>query len=185
MSNVLIGIIGVILFIGLALAGAMFLGPQFQASTANSKAAATTQAASQIASAVNLGNVQNGVTFDTTTGTPALLVTNSWLKSVPANPIVPGNAFSTVNLAAMVAGTAPAAGQTVDYVMASLGTAGGAVCDAIEKQSGGASTAPVYATLAAITPAALRTVGCFNTTAAMSGGGATAAAGSYVVYAKI
>ena len=41
MSNVLIGIIGVILFIGLALAGALFLGPRFQAATISSKASAT------------------------------------------------------------------------------------------------------------------------------------------------
>jgi len=40
MSNVLIGIIGVILFIGLALAGALFLGPRFQESTNNSRGSA-------------------------------------------------------------------------------------------------------------------------------------------------
>src|SRR3546814_303803 len=60
MSNVLIGIIGVILFIGLALAGALFLGPRFQESTNNSRASASVQAVSQIASAANMFEVQEG-----------------------------------------------------------------------------------------------------------------------------
>lgn len=54
MSNVLIGIIGVILFIGLALAGALFLGPRFQDSTNNSKAAAVVQTMTQLANASNM-----------------------------------------------------------------------------------------------------------------------------------
>src|SRR3546814_7999702 len=60
MSNVLIGIIGVILFIGLAIAGALFLGPRFQESTNNSSASASVQAVSQIASAANMFEVQEG-----------------------------------------------------------------------------------------------------------------------------
>src|SRR3546814_18801710 len=60
MSNVLIGIIGVILFIGLALAGALFLGPRFQESTNNSRPSASVQAVSQIASAANMFAVQEG-----------------------------------------------------------------------------------------------------------------------------
>src|SRR3546814_19495658 len=60
MSNVLIGIIGVILFIGLALAGALFLGPRFQESTNNSRASASVQAVSQIASAATMFEVQEG-----------------------------------------------------------------------------------------------------------------------------
>ena len=60
MSNVLIGIIGVILFIGLALAGALFLGPRFQESTNNSRASAAVQAVAQVASAANMYRVQEG-----------------------------------------------------------------------------------------------------------------------------
>ena len=44
MSNVLIGIIGVILLIGLVLAGALFLGARFQAAADNSRASASVQA---------------------------------------------------------------------------------------------------------------------------------------------
>ena len=60
MSNVLIGIIGVILFIGLALAGALFLGPRFQEATINSKASAQMAGLKQIADAVNMYRVQEG-----------------------------------------------------------------------------------------------------------------------------
>jgi len=80
-SNVLIGIIGVILFIGLALAGALFLGPRFQESTNNSKAAAQIQAMSQIAQAANMYVVQEGRRTDDI----GLLVSSKYLKSAPAS----------------------------------------------------------------------------------------------------
>ena len=60
MSSVLIGIIGVILFIGLALAGALFLGPRFQESSNTSKAAAATQAVQLVANAISLRNADSG-----------------------------------------------------------------------------------------------------------------------------
>ncbi len=60
MSNVLIGIIGVILFIGLALAGALFLGPRFQEATTNSKASAQVSAMKQLADAVHMYELQEG-----------------------------------------------------------------------------------------------------------------------------
>ena len=68
MSNVLIGIIGVILFIGLALAGALFLGPRFQESRNSSGAAAGMQALSQVANAVELYNLNEGKRFQAIAG---------------------------------------------------------------------------------------------------------------------
>src|SRR3546814_3622384 len=89
MSNVLIGIIGVILFIGLALAGALFLGPRFQESTNNSRASASVQAVSQIASAANMFEVQEGriaaVISDAVVDNDDL-VERGYLQSVPPNP---------------------------------------------------------------------------------------------------
>jgi hypothetical protein len=82
MSNVLIGIIGVILFIGLALAGALFLGPRFQEATTNSKAAASVQVMKQIADAANLFTIQEGTAA--VSGYPNTL--GSYLKSTPSNP---------------------------------------------------------------------------------------------------
>ena len=91
MSNVLIGIIGVILFIGLALAGALFLGPRFQESVIASRASAWTQGQAQIAQAVNMKRVVEGlpVQADATTmeQMKALLVDTGYMKSIPVNPV--------------------------------------------------------------------------------------------------
>lgn len=60
MSNVLIGIIGVILFIGLALAGALILGDDFLTASRSSKISATTAQLKQVVDAVNLYNLKTG-----------------------------------------------------------------------------------------------------------------------------
>ena len=89
MSNVLIGIIGVILFIGLALAGALFLGPRFQEATNSSRAAAMVQSATQIARALDMRVVTTGQLIgDNQRDLLAddILVTEGYLKSMPTNP---------------------------------------------------------------------------------------------------
>jgi hypothetical protein len=81
MSNVLIGIIGVILFIGLALAGALFLGPRFQESTNISKASAYVAQGKQIADAMQMYRIQEG--RDVPINTPIGNLVGTYLKSVP------------------------------------------------------------------------------------------------------
>lgn len=135
MSNVLIGIIGVVLFIGLALAGALFLGPRFQESTNNSRAAASIQAVSQISSAANMFNVQEGRIVALDTGVTEL-ATTGYLKSVPTNP-TNGTAPALVEFDDMIAGP-----DAVEMVLTDNAEA---VCDAIAKQTGtetAAGTAP-------------------------------------------
>jgi hypothetical protein len=61
MSNVLIGIIGVILFIGLALAGALFLGPRFSNSKTDAEAARYMSEGSQISKAYEMYALNEGV----------------------------------------------------------------------------------------------------------------------------
>ena len=143
MANVIIGIIGVVLFILLAIAGAIFLGPQFTAANNNGKAAALVQSATQIASAVNLTNTQNGTTYASGVST-SQLVTDGGLKVVPGNTVntAATGAFLLINAAAPASTTAVA-----DTITASLGTGNKPVCDQIEKQSGGASTGAVVTTL--------------------------------------
>jgi len=101
MSNILIGIIGVILFIGLALAGALFLGPRFQESTQNSRAAAYVQALSQISSAMALYRLNEG-TDDTSVQSVEQLVSSGYMKTMPkileGTPAVGNDAGTTVTI---------------------------------------------------------------------------------------
>jgi type II secretory pathway pseudopilin PulG len=150
MSNVLIGIIGVILFIGLALAGALFLGPRFQESTNNSRASAAIQAVAQVANAANMYRVQEGKTDYTLVKGAANTVTTDlvvaqYLKSVPSNP----------------AGGADPSLATTGFVTIDLVTNGAAVCDAINKQSG--VTSNFAATGGTGPTAASGTQGCYKT----------------------
>ena len=69
MSNVLIGVIGVVLAIGLALAGALYLGDQFSKAANDAEAARYLAEGAQIAQAyelygVNEGAYPNGATSD-------------------------------------------------------------------------------------------------------------------------
>ena len=130
MSNVLIGIIGVILFIGLALAGALFLGPRFQESTNASKASAIIQSISQTANAANMYRVQEGKQIASDTAGIESLVDKGYMKvAPPLNEVV--SRIIPINEGGGVTG-APS------YVIANLsGSNAKAVCEAIERQSGG------------------------------------------------
>ena len=172
MANVIIGINGVVLFILLAIAGAIFLGPQFTAANNNGKAAALVQSATQIASAVNLTNTQNGTTYVGNTAV-SQLVTDGGLKVVPGNSIVAANAFLRIN-----ASTPSSTTLAADTVTADIGAAGQPVCDQIEKQSGG-TVALTVADVSALP----RVNGCVKLSAVVAP--VNGASGEYVVYAKI
>jgi type II secretory pathway pseudopilin PulG len=132
MSNVLIGIIGVILFIGLALAGALFLGPRFQEATLNSRASAAVQAASQLAHATNLYETTNGAYVNNTLDVATTLKTAGFLKSEPGNPVVATNTPFTIGENAGLESNRPT------FVLMYLGqsTTARDTCIAIEKQMG-------------------------------------------------
>lgn len=63
MSNVLIGIIGVILFIGLALAGALILGDDFRSSSNSAQAAALMSQMKQAADAAEMFKLKTGSAY--------------------------------------------------------------------------------------------------------------------------
>jgi hypothetical protein len=90
MSNVLIGIIGVILFIGLALAGALILGDDFKTATASSQAAAAAQTMLQIQSAIGMWKVKTGQS-SLPNGNTAFLAPR-FLKTDAPNPTKVGRA---------------------------------------------------------------------------------------------
>ena len=99
MSNVLIGIIGVILFIGLALAGALILGEDFLTSSATAKASAVTSQMQQVSNAINMHNLKTDTVLTSaaynSNGYGANLVPR-FLKSVPRNPVA-NYAYSAVD----------------------------------------------------------------------------------------
>ena len=93
MSNVLIGIIGVILFIGLALAGALILGSDFTSASSSSKAAATVSTLQQVQSAIEMYRLKTGVreirTQDTSFLVPRFLKTTAMSMFGAQNSGVP------------------------------------------------------------------------------------------------
>jgi type II secretory pathway pseudopilin PulG len=108
MSNVLIGIIGVILFIGLALAGALFLGDRFQDAGNAGKAAAAMQSTKQISEAIQLYDLDSGQTFNASQSLDPIVPT--YLKQKPVNPIYPEWGFDTRDADGEYAGRAVMAG---------------------------------------------------------------------------
>lgn len=131
MSAVLIGIIGVILFIGLALAGALFLGPRFQEASISSKAATLMTQVSQVADAANLYALNSGMPYPATTFTAASDLVPGYMRSVPVNPIDPASPYATVTRTGMRAGDS-------FYVIATMpsGDAAERICQAIDRTYG-------------------------------------------------
>lgn len=89
MSNVLIGIIGVILFIGLALAGALILGDDFRSAGNDSKAAIVQSQLKQVADAAVMARIKTGrpVMAGQVDATSPLIP--RFLKTPPTNPVRP------------------------------------------------------------------------------------------------
>ncbi len=135
MSNVLIGIIGVILFIGLALAGALFLGPRFQEATINSKAAALVQQANQVVQARSMYTVQQGQ--EPTDFSDGGLVPG-FLKARPVNPTNPEYNYNFIDQNGAWAGPS-GAGKPGYLAIAGIGgdpTVAAKICAAVSRQAG-------------------------------------------------
>lgn len=80
MSNVLMGIIGVTLFIGLALAGALFLGPRFSAAQASSEASGYMLQLKQITDAAVMRTFNGAAMVGDTEADITRLKTEGYLK---------------------------------------------------------------------------------------------------------
>jgi hypothetical protein len=153
MSNVLIGIIGVILFIGLALAGALILGDDFKSANTSSKAATIVSMLQQTANAATMYQTRRGVTLMASEGSSvvATLVAAKSLKSVPINPVNPGNG----PIGADVDG-GQSASRPLRMFFIDLGTSDVAreTCREIERSSGAADADAVIDNLTAFAPRA-------------------------------
>ncbi len=174
MSNVLIGIIGIILFIGLALAGALFLGPRFQESRNNADAAVLSQGAAQVAHSVLMYRTNEG--RDVPAGPkPTALVTSGYLKSLPVNPTDPNDTGAYYGY---LDATGQQAGSPSFIVAGLLGDKMDVICAALAKQVGqtipeGEKT-PRISSMADINVP----VGCYRPTKSV---GAMATSNTYVI----
>ncbi len=165
MSNVLIGIIGVILFIGLALAGALFLGPRFQEATIASKSSAVVQALSQVSQGAAMYQTQEGKALRATAYATNVqtLANGRYLKSLVRNPMN-GDPILTVDVLGY------GRDLPVDHIYTTLGVADDsvarAVCKDIERRQGNpdpeTSMEPITDPVEwGNRVAARRTMGCF------------------------
>lgn len=174
MSQMFIGIIGIVVVIGLAIAGAVYFGDQFQQSKTKSRAAAAVAGTSQVAHAARLAYATDGVALSVATNVTAQLVTPGYLKSIPSNPVVAANAPRLVTSAGVVAsGVAQVA--TLD-----LGAAADKVCTQIGIQTGQLVSSATTAALAATFPSNVS--GCIK---ADTGAGAGLTVGNFYAYTRI
>jgi hypothetical protein len=170
MSNVLIGIIGVILFIGLALAGALILGDDFRTASADSKAAAAVQVVQQSVQAAAMYRLKTGAPVSA--GSISAL-TPRFLKSTPTNPVASAYTPDLRTETGAYGGPAAVVGMGADNTSRNLD-----VCSEINEQTGQGATTPTVNAY----PSA--PIGCF-----VVGAGLAAAAGVpqglIVVYGRI
>jgi hypothetical protein len=183
MSNVLIGIIGVILFIGLALAGALFLGPRFQESAVSSTASAAIQMVTQVSHAAAMREMQTGVETKTEGRAGESLTADAYLKAVPYNPTMPGGLTGDASfpIRAVTENTAyGTVGQTVAKVMIMrIGDSRHppqTICEHIQRGVG-KSSIDIATGKVPDAPA-----GCFQAGTGMAG---AVSANSYYAYARI
>lgn len=168
MSNVLIGVIGVILFIGLALAGALFLGPQFQSATTDSTVSSISQALSQTSHALELYNAQEEIPI--TVGGLNTTVTAGYLKSRPYTSLIRGEAGS-VGVGIPIKYVVVIANSTLNPTIASDKT-----CQSLAKKVGMSGAEQLVE--AADAPAGL--MGCCKSTTAWG----SQPAGSYIYFQR-
>ena len=96
MSNVLIGIIGVILFIGLALAGAMILGDDFRSASNSSKAATYVSRIQQVGAAAQMYQLKTGNKIGMErNGLDSSFLIPRFLKALPSDPTITAPMFWT------------------------------------------------------------------------------------------
>jgi hypothetical protein len=134
MSNVLIGIIGVILFIGLALAGALILGDDFKSSTNDTRAATVVQGVTQLAQAVSMSNLKTGSSVVSQNVVAGNALIPRFLKTVPYNPIQKENRAVLVEAGGGVNGSV--ATTAAMLLGETSNTDARSACESIQRQTG-------------------------------------------------
>ncbi|AXK44113.1 hypothetical protein [Erythrobacter aureus] len=183
MSSVLVGIIAVILFIGLAIVSSLYLGGQFNTASAKSQALEMTNKASQLNQATALYWTEQGRPVVARSSVRSLLE-KGYLKKVPVNPYIDrgGAPFRM-----LFSGDVYSANYYADVIIVDMGQDEDAkeVCSAINRQASHSGTIPEIdvsegARVSAMTEAP---TGCFQ----MHDVGIYGEAGphSYIMYSRL
>ena len=166
MANVLIGIVGVILFIGLALAGASFFGPVLNDSVVEARASGLVQSLSTVAKAVSVRNRELETLTPGSSNSNVLVP--DYLSDLPTNPIN-GQPLMLVTDAGSVTG------GMARIVASRLTSTDAALCGYVNGQGGGGTTVPVVSTMP------IQSIGCARAGSTLG----TFAAGDYFAYMTI
>ncbi len=132
MSNVLIGIIGVIFFIGLALAGASYVGSLVTDGTTQRDSAQIVMSLQQTAGAVKIYNIRNRSWVPNNFTAVDTMISAGIMKARPTNPTLPGSYPLVVDSTGSLTGNRPT------YVIMYLGQSEQArdACIEVEIQNG-------------------------------------------------
>lgn len=171
---------------GIAIAGAIFLGPKFEDAQSQSLGSSSVQAVTAVASAVNSYRMATGYAYGSGLESADSLVTGGYLRAVPANPVLPGRPPQIIgaNGSDYIASTsADRMSWSPKYVYMSVGTDRN-VCTQVMRMlghyTGGQEIDPNTQLLPA-NGGDGKPAGCFRTAA----GSTQIAAGDYVVFARI
>lgn len=194
MSNVLMGLIGVVLFVGLALASVTYLGPRILGASANRNAQLVLGSLQQTSAAIRLYRLRTRTVVPDTTQFVDRLTAAGVLKSAPPNPHL-----SAAPSSSTIAGAWPYpvytagigddavlsnAASNHTYLVMALGSSRSAQATCIEIQRTLGSDALLSASLMSVSDtfanrrAAAPLGGCFRLSAGISG----ISAGDYVAY---
>lgn len=174
MSQMFIGIIGIVVVIGLAIAGAVYFGDQFQQSKTKSRAAAAVAGTSQVAHAATLAYATDGSVLTAAADVTAQLVTPGYLKSIPSNPVVSANGPKLMTAAGVVAS------GNAEVAVMDLGSAADTVCTQIGIQTGQLTSGSTTSATGTTFPTNVS--GCVK---AATGAGAGLTVGNFYAYTRI
>lgn len=185
MSNVLLGILAIVLFMGFAISSAVFLGPRFDEAQSMGAVSDTVQAVSSVATAVNAFRVGTGYAYGPGMENPQALVNAGFLRRIPENPIAPGNQpqiYGANGRDYASSSSAERATWTPRFVLMSLGD-NRLACSQVMRMLGHLTGSELVGTNLILPEvgADVRTAGCFRTRRV----GTQIVAGDYVIYARL
>jgi hypothetical protein len=166
MANVLLGIVGIVLFIGLSLAGASYFGPLTSDALTEARASGLIQILSTTAKAVNVRNREQETMTASSANSSEL--TPDFLDETPVNPVTAGPVLLVTDAGVSSSGVAR-------FVASKLPTDQADMCSYINRQGGGSATVP------SVTTIPQQVTGCARANAAMG----AFATGDYIAYMSI